>query len=523
MTGEARYFWSEAEEEALEPHVRALARGRYRSASEAARAYLSEVSGLSGPVRPYEGVKTHIFCLAKTKGFSWVGKYWSKPELAVFARYLRALEEGRYNLVTEAARDCEQELAQLRREHPDEPWASTQRPPGAVCLKLGELARATGRRSRGRRLSREEIRVVQRFVPAVVRGDYPTLRKAAADIRAEFEQRRRADPKHFGPRALHSILAELRPRVQKKGWTVTGSRLSRDERRLLDRYARRLFKQKRPALHESARKCHAEMEALWQRNAALGHKTHATVYTYLGRRLRELGKPVTNPRWTPAAERVLASYARALVEGRYDSAIAATRACMAESPALFRGRHLIPVSHRMDVLASNLHVPRHRARFTPAESSIIDAHARAAAEGRYPSTLASARACFWALQRHYARLRRGSPGSFQSLAGRKYSSIAMRVLNRARYFGRRGPPLRCWSQVEEDTARKWLRLHRRRHAAYWTLTDAAQSLREELERHGYSRTLGACWQKLSCLLHGRPHRTPLAVPPTSVGNSADSK
>ncbi len=478
---------------------------------------MAEVSRLTGPARPYEGVKSHIFTAARRLGLTWVGTKWSEPELAVFHRYLQALQEGRYSLVTEAAQDCRRELAQLYRAHPGEPWASTQRPAGAVCLKLGELARTAGRMSRGRRLSPREIRVIGRYVRALVRGDYPTLHKAAAAIRMELDLRRKTDPRHFAPRRLSSILKELSSRAKKQGWTIEGSRLSSGEMRLLDKHALKLFKQERPRLHEAARKCRAEMEALWQRNPALGHKTYATVYTYLGRRLRKLGKPLTNPRWTPAAERVLANYARALVEGRYESAVAATRACMAESPALFRGRRLIPVSHRMDALASNLHVPRQRARFTAAETSIIDAHARAAAERRYPSTLASARACFWALQRHYARLRRGSHGSFQSLAGRKYSSIAVRVLNRARCFGRRGPPLRRWSQVEEGAARKWLGLHRHRHASDWTLTDAAQSLSEELERHGYSRTLGACWQKLSYLLHGRPHRTPLAVPPPAQG------
>jgi len=48
----------------------------------------------------------------------------------------------------------------------------------------------------------------------------------------------------------------------------------------LDSHARRLLKQERPALHESARKCHAEMEEVWRRNPALGRKTYATVYTH---------------------------------------------------------------------------------------------------------------------------------------------------------------------------------------------------------------------------------------------------
>ncbi|MCX6843035.1 MAG: hypothetical protein NTX53_12220 [candidate division WOR-3 bacterium] len=41
---------------------------------------------------------------------------WSGPELAVFARHLRALEDWHYDLVTEAARDCERELSRLYRE-----------------------------------------------------------------------------------------------------------------------------------------------------------------------------------------------------------------------------------------------------------------------------------------------------------------------------------------------------------------------------------------------------------------------
>ncbi len=522
MTSEAGYFWSAAEEEALEPYLRALAAGQYRSASEAAKAYLAEASRLPGPVRPYEGVKTHIFAAAKKHGLSWVGGYWSKPELAVFARYLRALENGRYKLVTEAARDCELELAQLHRDHPDEPWASTQRPPGAVCLKLGEMAREAGRMARGRKLSIREIRVVERYVPAVVRGAYPTLRKAAAAIQAEFERRRKTDPQHFAPRALTAILAELATRAKEKGWTVEGSRLSKGELRLLDRHARRLLKQERPALHESARQCHSAMEVLWQRNPALGRKTFATVYTYLNRRLRELGKPSSRPKWTRTEDRVLGSYAKALVEGRYARAPVAARVCMAEWPAVFRGRHQTPVAHRIDALALNLHVPRPGAGFSPAEARIIDAHALGAAEGRYPSSSAAARACFWALQRHYARLRRECAGHVEALAGRTYSAIHARVLNRARHFGRRGPPMRPWSQTEEAAARKWLRRHRRfgKKLVNWTLTDAARSLHEELERHGCSRTPGACWQKLSCLLRGRPQRGALTVPPRVQGDES---
>ncbi len=449
---------------------------------------------------------------------------WSGPELAVFARYLRALEEGRYALVTEAAGDCERELAQLYRQHPGESWAAVRRGPDSVCWKLGELAREAGRMSHGRPLSPQEVAVVKRFVPAVVRGDYRTLGKAAADIRAEFERRRRTDPHHFAPRGIARILAELARRVRRKGWTVTGSRLSRDERRLLDRHARRLLKQERPALREAALECHAGMETLWRRNPALGHKAVATVYMYLGRRLRELGKPPANPKWTQAEDRVLTPYARGLVEGRYGSAPAAAQVCVAERPSLLGSRRMVPIEHRIIRLARGLRVPRPGADFTPAEERILNEHAQAAADGRYPSSSAAARACFWALHRYYSRLRRERAGSIRRLAGRTYPSIRFQVLSRARTLGRQGPPNRHWSPAEELAAHKWLRRHRRfcRHAAHWTLADAARSLHDELERHDYSRTLEACWQKLSYMLRGKPRRSRSTMPPSGEGKARGS-
>ena len=85
---------------------------------------------------------------------------WSQPELEVFDRYLGALRDGRYDLVTDAARDCRRELGRLRRAHPNAAWASVRRGPDAVCWKLGELARATGRRSHGRPWSRRALATV---------------------------------------------------------------------------------------------------------------------------------------------------------------------------------------------------------------------------------------------------------------------------------------------------------------------------------------------------------------------------
>ena len=44
VTSQGRLFWSTTEMESLEPYIQALARGKYRSASLSAKAYMAEAS-----------------------------------------------------------------------------------------------------------------------------------------------------------------------------------------------------------------------------------------------------------------------------------------------------------------------------------------------------------------------------------------------------------------------------------------------------------------------------------------------
>jgi len=362
---------------------------------------------------------------------------------------------------------------------------------------------------------------VERYARAVVRGDYPALRHAVADIRTELEHRRRKNPEAYGPRSAYAIGLRLGPRVRSLGWPIPGNRLSKPEQRPLDLHARRVLKGQSLGPPVPARQCFARMEELWRSRPTLRRKTYATIRTYLERRLRNLGKPPSRPDWTPTEDRVLARHARALVEGHYSSASAAARACMADWPPHCSIRRPLAVANRISTLARDMHLPRPGADFTRVEERILNAHTRAVVVGRYRSPSAAARACFWVLHRHYNRLRSGRPGSFRMLAGRTFSAVRAQVFLRVRALGRLGPSNRRWSMEESESAEKWLRRHRqfRKHGGHWTLAETARSLQDDLERRGCKRTFEACWLKLDYLLHGRPPHRPMLVPPPSGGES----
>jgi hypothetical protein len=131
--------------------------------------------------------------------------------------------------------------------------------------------------------------------------------------------------------------------------------------------------------------------------------------------------------WHTKEKRIVLLSARGLWNGRFESEVAALRACRA---ALVRagleGRHSVEeVRDRFRTESRRLRKPPSRAYYTTTESRIVDRFARAVVRHEYPDTVAAARVCRELLAR--------SKHSFP----RTHGALVARIWERALEFGRK--------------------------------------------------------------------------------------
>jgi hypothetical protein len=191
--------WSESEKRVLRRHARALLHGGRRTASSAVLACQRDLRKL--PLfdragiqqRPPDGrsqmtVCDHLRKMAHTLGWSQQRRNWDAWESGVLRRYAGALIEGRFRDAPSAARACERELERLAsKRHNGE-----QAPPrafGAIMPRLRDLVTRTGLARSGSRLTRTELRTVERYARAVGRGEYGHWSDAARACVAELNRK----------------------------------------------------------------------------------------------------------------------------------------------------------------------------------------------------------------------------------------------------------------------------------------------------------------------------------------------
>ena len=265
----ARRFprWTRHEEMVVGRFARALLRGEYSRATDAARACLPELArqqrkqprGLwPASPRKVKGVQAKIIEIAHARNEVWPGAWWRKEEDAVIAPFARALAKGRYGDLKVAAADCYRELGVKRRLHPDIPWLG-RRGRSAVEVRVEVLAHRFGWIAASQEWSRPESRLIDRYARILAASRHQTVESVV-------------------PR-VHQELARLSVQLRRAGKPVTPRNLDGVRKRLLTRSRE------------------------------------------LGRRAARLID------FTPEELRMVAAYAAAFRSGRFPSALAAARAC----------------------------------------------------------------------------------------------------------------------------------------------------------------------------------------------------
>jgi hypothetical protein len=546
--------YSPAEIALLERSARAVGEGRYKTVADSTRAAWPEFERIWAKApkearaslpRSYSGVFQRVCQLAQKYDHPRPESVWFPAEDRVVDRVARRVLAGDYPSAASAVADCRAELSRVHEKlrGPGLPRLadSCVRTPDAVHIRLVQFLRRLGRCGPKRvPWTVPEQRVVAKWArrhdKTVSAGTPWMLSDTIAMLQAELGQRgMRARPDASCRQALVKLVrVRTAPASRTCGRAPRGAaagekalaalaRFRLAQQPILEKHAQALVRDPRHDISEAARRCRAELERLSER-AAQSHagvqfrlrwQTFKTVHTMLRRRARKLGMPKLVEPFGPDVDRVVRSYAREYLEGKYPRISVAGAACLAELARLRKRdpvkyaasarRNKVNVCARIDRMVLAYGLPHAASPFLAAELRIVDRYARGVADGRHKSPLPAARPCYRDLTRLWRRLARRIEPPLRRFAGRTFDAAYQRVRLRAREFGYRGATRRRWLPAERRIAAKWLKryLAFRDSETPWTIADTAGSLQEDLATSGFQRTLDACHDELLLEFWGR--------------------
>lgn len=333
--GTSPYFWSAAEGKALSPYLRALAKGEYRDASVAARAYLAEAPNPPQFNRSFKAVQTHIIEAARKQGVRWAGVDWSASELRAIKRYARAAAAGRFASVTEAARACRQELhrhaAEDRTRRSVPRTAQSPRSLKSLHDRMLAEAHALGWSGALNPWTTAEKAVLRRYLHELLGGHYRYVHEAACACARELEKLGRAsrpagDPSRaIHPRTANTVKSRLQREAKNAAIPRFRSTVTADEAPLIEEYARLVDRGEYGNWKEAAEACRKKMLQRAETSARarglrisgfVGHSLH-TIHDRMLRVSRSL--ELRGPRrvlWTEPELRRCGSWVRWLVRHR---------------------------------------------------------------------------------------------------------------------------------------------------------------------------------------------------------------
>jgi len=316
---------TDEEERVVQRYLSGIARGQYDRVRAAARQCRDELVRL--PVGRRSWLPRSVQALGRlmarrlrAAGVTWGNARWTTEEDAVARRYAQALAAGRLPDARVAADRCLAALARLGALRGSRCLLTRI----ALAARLRRLAREAGWPSFIRPWRPEEQAVRDRYVAALVQGEFRTAKRAAAACTKELtrlHQRMRNSPSYVGtlPRSYGAVLRELNDRALDLGLPRYGDKWRPPERRLLERYARGVPAGRYGSWLEAARACHAELARLHER---IRRRSPIPVRTLPERKLIEVHKHIIavahelgleGPRrvlWTEAEDKVCDSWVR---------------------------------------------------------------------------------------------------------------------------------------------------------------------------------------------------------------------
>jgi hypothetical protein len=363
--------------------------------------------------------------------------FWTGPELRILRRQVAALVEGRCRRLQDAVEACKMAMDRQRRLKPNDYWPSFSRPASAVRAKLKEEARRAGWQSLRVHWSPEERAVLDRHVAALLQGQFHAPKQAARSCVAELEavgRRLRRQGRKPVRRSLLAVRDRILKRAHGHGWSRAEMRWLPEERRILDKHARRLIRLPGLQMKTAVRDCRRDLRRLHarlrrvkpERFRRVVPRTDATLRRILGQSAAEMGRPVPDA-WRPDENRVIRRFARAVLDDRY------------------------------------------------------------------PDVETAAPACARALGRLRRRWRVTAPARFKQTSPRTVIGTRNHLLELTHSYGQRWPHS-GWTAAELRACRSWVRTYMRNRdtPGYLTWTTAAEGLREELSQLRSRRTAGGC-------------------------------
>ena len=336
--------WNEAEDRVVNRYARAIASGRYASVKQALPECRRELAPIApGLERTGVAIAWRLLCRAYDFGLSRWKHFWTDQERRLLEPHAAALARGEYPDVATAARLVTRAFKQagLEARHPDE----------SIRDQILVRARALGRESFSVAFSPEEDRVVDHFIRALVRNEYPHGMAAVADCRRALVRagitRVRSD-KGIATRINEG--ARARGRVSKYAkWSASGMRI-------INRYARALVSNRYPSIVAAARDCRSDLERAGQ----FVDRTQGGLRAKLRVQALGMGKPGFKPRWRDKELRILNGFARGVVRGEYPTLAAASALCRrALKRAGFKGHTSTrAIGDRIRLVTSEFSPPR---------------------------------------------------------------------------------------------------------------------------------------------------------------------
>lgn len=350
---------------------------------------------------------------------------------ATIDRYTNALAQGDYADAVTAAAACRKELARQHR--------------GRTVAALGTLAAHIRREARRKQLSyakarwsREDEQVLRRYAQSFVAGRYPSARQAATLCQREIEQRDAANQRRgVLRRTYYGYYAKLLEFARSMGLPYLQRAWEPAERRVLERYVRRLLAGKYKYTRDIAAACTRELAEI---------DACAT-------------KGATGSRQRPA---------------RSEEA----------------------VYNELTRIVASAKLPRYKAPWTRPELDVLERYARATAKGRYQRWTDAAAAAMKELRSLYKG--KGSEVRPAHLAGHRTSDAEQRIRILARRLNLGGPHMQYWTSPEERIFSKWVKLYHKGHhqRREGPLSEFAEGLRRELRGAGFNRRPSACMARL---------------------------
>jgi len=173
--------FSPVEDRVFDRFARALLRSEYRCGKAAAadcRRALSQAGSASRRSEPAIAKRIN----ARARALGWTQKFepWTASGTRIIDRFARAFISGKYPSIAAASRDCRPALARAGQ--------FKNRTEGGLHCKLRVRVIDMGMSGLKPRWSRGEVRILDRFARAIIRGAYPGAKAAAASCQRALER-----------------------------------------------------------------------------------------------------------------------------------------------------------------------------------------------------------------------------------------------------------------------------------------------------------------------------------------------